>query len=235
VCSSPFGASTTSGATTGNAQQFTGREDDHNGLHFYRARYYSPELQRFISEDPIEFAGGTTNLHQYVANDPVNRTDPLGMQQVVPGTASPSPGGIPWLPESLLEWLWDELTSGPPPGPYPPPLDKYSKDAQAKCEKSRRGCKPCIPPIGTIAYRLDDSPGSVPHYSKPLKMDIPAPHWVLFVMTQSPPDVVDPCRCHWEKLEKLPGGLGNGPTPSGTVPIAPPAGGGSLPIRAGGW
>jgi len=155
--------------------------------------------------------------------------------QAVPVPASPSPGGAAWVPEDLLEWLWDALTSGPSPGPYPPPLDKYSKDAQKKCENTRRRCKPCIPPIGTIAYRLDKSKDSVPHYSKPLQMDIPAPHWALFVMTQSPPDVVDPCRCHWEKLQNLPGGLGNGPTPSGTVPIAPPAGGGSLPIRAGGF
>ncbi len=32
------------------------------GLYFYRARYYSPTVQRFISEDPIEFNGG---IHLY--------------------------------------------------------------------------------------------------------------------------------------------------------------------------
>ena len=46
--------------------------------HYYRARYYHPGLQRFISEDPIEFAAGDTNLYIYVGNDPVGFVDPLG-------------------------------------------------------------------------------------------------------------------------------------------------------------
>jgi RHS repeat-associated protein len=54
----PFGAGTVSGTGSSNAYQFTGRETDGTGLLFYRARYYSPSLQRFISEDPIEFTGG---------------------------------------------------------------------------------------------------------------------------------------------------------------------------------
>jgi RHS repeat-associated protein len=51
---------------------------DGTGLYYYRARYYHPQLQRFISEDPIGFAGGDANLHAYVGNDPVNATDPSG-------------------------------------------------------------------------------------------------------------------------------------------------------------
>jgi RHS repeat-associated protein len=46
---------------------------------YCRARYYHPGLQRFISEDPIGFAGGDVNLYGYVANSPVNRGDPLGL------------------------------------------------------------------------------------------------------------------------------------------------------------
>jgi RHS repeat-associated protein len=49
----PFGAVTISGETSDNPFQYTGRENDGTGLYYYRARYYSPELQRFISEDPI--------------------------------------------------------------------------------------------------------------------------------------------------------------------------------------
>jgi hypothetical protein len=33
-------------------------------LRYYRARYYHPGLQRFVSEDPIGFAGGDPNLQQ---------------------------------------------------------------------------------------------------------------------------------------------------------------------------
>lgn len=59
---------------------FTGREnDEETGLYNYRFRYYDPEIGRFISEDPIGFAGGDVNLYSYVWNDPVNYIDPLGL------------------------------------------------------------------------------------------------------------------------------------------------------------
>ncbi len=75
----PFGKTSASGASSGNPSQYTGRENDGTGLHYYRARYYSPVLQRFISEDPIGFDGGDINLYAYVANDPLNLLDPLGL------------------------------------------------------------------------------------------------------------------------------------------------------------
>ena len=75
----PFGVTTLSGSLTGNAFDYTGRENDRTGLKYYRARYYSPALHRFISEDPIGFAGGTPNLYSYVANNPLNATDPTGL------------------------------------------------------------------------------------------------------------------------------------------------------------
>jgi RHS repeat-associated protein len=50
-----------------------------NGLYYMRARYYDPSVGRFISEDPIGFAGGDVNLYGYVHNDPVNLVDPLGL------------------------------------------------------------------------------------------------------------------------------------------------------------
>ena len=45
--------------------QFTGREfDSFTGLHYYRNRWYDANLGRFISEDPIGFAGGDVNLFE---------------------------------------------------------------------------------------------------------------------------------------------------------------------------
>jgi RHS repeat-associated protein len=73
----PFGNTTTSGAGS-NSSQFTGRESDPAGLYYYRSRYYSPTLQRFISEDPIGIAGGI-NQYAYVNNDPINLSDPSGL------------------------------------------------------------------------------------------------------------------------------------------------------------
>jgi len=74
----PFGNTSASGSATTNSFGYTGRELDVTGLYFYRARYYNPQLQRFISEDPIGFAGGDTNLYRYVWNSPTNFIDPLG-------------------------------------------------------------------------------------------------------------------------------------------------------------
>jgi RHS repeat-associated protein len=74
----PFGNVTVNGADT-NPYQFTGRENDDTGLYYYRARYYSPTLQRFIAQDPLGVAGGGPTLYGYAANDPIDFFDPLGL------------------------------------------------------------------------------------------------------------------------------------------------------------
>lgn len=80
----PFGKTSVSGAASSNAQQFTGRENDGDGLYFYRARYYHPTFGRFVSEDPIGFAGGDWNLYAYVGDSPTNATDPSGRIVIAP-------------------------------------------------------------------------------------------------------------------------------------------------------
>jgi RHS repeat-associated protein len=45
---------------------------------YYRARYYDPTAGRFISEDPLEFAGGDADLYRYVWNQLLNYRDPSG-------------------------------------------------------------------------------------------------------------------------------------------------------------
>jgi RHS repeat-associated protein len=72
-----FGKTTVTG-TSANALQFTGRENDGAGLYYYRARYYSPRFQRFISEDPTSFFGGDLNLYAYVKNKPLEFRDSRG-------------------------------------------------------------------------------------------------------------------------------------------------------------
>jgi RHS repeat-associated protein len=58
---------------------YTGRERDlESGLSYYRARYYDPNVGRFISVDPIGFAAGDTNLYRYVGNSSTNAIDPSG-------------------------------------------------------------------------------------------------------------------------------------------------------------
>ena len=56
-----------------NPYTYTGREDDGTGLIYYRARYYDPELEVFLSEDPLGDA------QRYVGGNPLGYNDPLGL------------------------------------------------------------------------------------------------------------------------------------------------------------
>ena len=62
-----------------NPYGYTGREMDAEDLYYYRARYYDPNTQRFLSLDPIGFEAGDFNFYRYVENDPVNFRDPWGL------------------------------------------------------------------------------------------------------------------------------------------------------------
>ena len=42
--------------------------DAETNLYYNRARWFDPVIARFISEDPIGFAGGDTNLYVYCGN-----------------------------------------------------------------------------------------------------------------------------------------------------------------------
>lgn len=66
-----------------------------HALSYYRARYYSPRLGRFMGEDPIGFAGGDWNLYTYVGNNPTNLADPWGLQAAIPFPGAPIPIPLP--------------------------------------------------------------------------------------------------------------------------------------------
>ena len=50
------------------------------GAYELRARYYNPIMGRFISPDPMGFAGGQSNLLAYSFDAPTDYFDPLGLQ-----------------------------------------------------------------------------------------------------------------------------------------------------------
>jgi len=85
----PFGYTIAVGANT-NSYEYTGREHDSTGLYYHRARYFSPTIQRFISQDPLGFTAGDSNLYAYASNSPTVFSDPLGLTAV-----------------SNAEFLWD--------------------------------------------------------------------------------------------------------------------------------
>ncbi|MGA1823422.1 MAG: RHS repeat domain-containing protein [bacterium] len=91
-----------------NPYLFAGRRyDKETGIYYYRARYYSPVIGRFLQTDPISFAGGDINLYRYVNNNPVNYLDQWGLckegswwEGLIPDAITISISGAafsPWL------------------------------------------------------------------------------------------------------------------------------------------
>ncbi len=70
------------GPNPDNPYLFTGRRfDAETALYNYRARYYDPSVGRFIHRDPISVWWDQRNAgngYAYVANNPLNWTDPTG-------------------------------------------------------------------------------------------------------------------------------------------------------------
>jgi RHS repeat-associated protein len=60
--------------------QYTGRVPVSGGLYYYRARFYSPAIGRFISEDPLELAADLQSEYVYAKNNPINLLDPTGLK-----------------------------------------------------------------------------------------------------------------------------------------------------------
>lgn len=58
------------------------------------ARNYDFDMGRLLQRDPIDFGGGDTNLYGYVLNDPINFTDPDGL--------NPVGGAVMWVVRRIL-------------------------------------------------------------------------------------------------------------------------------------
>ncbi len=72
-----YGNSTCSGAG-GVPFRYTGQYlDPETCLYYYRARYYSPAMGRFLQVDPVGYTADM-DLYTYVGNDPTNMTDAYG-------------------------------------------------------------------------------------------------------------------------------------------------------------
>ncbi|HQO21339.1 MAG TPA: RHS repeat-associated core domain-containing protein, partial [Acidobacteriota bacterium] len=69
--------------TSGEKYKFTNQERDYTtGLDYFHARYYSSAMGRFMGPDPINGNPANPqswNLYIYAGNNPVSRTDPMGL------------------------------------------------------------------------------------------------------------------------------------------------------------
>jgi len=78
----PYGTQT--GPSSGNVSdyEFAGKEKDGPGLYYFGARYYDPELGRFLSVDPMAAKYPSLTPYQYAANNPLVFIDPDGREVV---------------------------------------------------------------------------------------------------------------------------------------------------------
>jgi len=84
----PYGSTRTVSGALPSEREYTGQisDQDTTGLYYYNARYYNPQIAKFISAD---FQGDTLNKYAYVGNNPIIFTDPTGHQKnkqpIIPG------------------------------------------------------------------------------------------------------------------------------------------------------
>ncbi|MBJ7312914.1 RHS repeat-associated core domain-containing protein [Rugamonas sp. CCM 8940] len=151
----PYGA-TTADAADGNPFQYTGRENDGNGLYYYRARYYAPALARFVSSDPIGLAAGV-NTYAYVGGNPLGYTDPFGLDATI---WSPGPGRSLRDGPRNGNWgggRWSGGVSGGGTGTAPP------TDSGDACYMRHDQCYDSNTPRATCDRRLVDELRALPN------------------------------------------------------------------------
>jgi len=82
-----------------NTRLFSWREFDFDtGLYYNRARYYSPEMGRFIGRDPIDI-GDDVNLYRYCGNNGVRFVDPMGTEKVLV---------VIWIDHTWKKFMFDK-------------------------------------------------------------------------------------------------------------------------------
>jgi RHS repeat-associated protein len=88
-----------------NRIMFTGREyDKETGLYYYRARYYNPQIGRFLQTDPIGYGEGM-NWYRYCGNNPSNYFDPSGTTYF---TMTAIPDGQPGAGNGIMVTIYDD-------------------------------------------------------------------------------------------------------------------------------
>jgi RHS repeat-associated protein len=113
-----------SSGSTRTRYGYTGRErDSETGLYYYRARWYDPQIGRFITEDPIGFEGADFDWYVYAANDPVKFRDPEGLKIWVCSRLAHFPLFFLWANHSYLIDDRDNTSCGL--SGWPNPADPY--------------------------------------------------------------------------------------------------------------
>jgi len=120
-----FGNTVQSTGTSVVPYHFVGRAgyyyDAELAEYYVRARHYAPQPARWLSEDPVQYEAGDSNLYRYVLDNPTNATDPPGNWRWF-GWFRKGEDEDDWA-EKYKKWLetiktckgfWDAIKENPP-------------------------------------------------------------------------------------------------------------------------
>jgi RHS repeat-associated protein len=142
----PFGLSSGESGERTEAGLYTGKDlDEETGFYYFNARWYSAELGRFITEDPIRDG---MNWYVYVSGNPMMFVDPTGLID------GPVGFGALWVGNTSdpYDWQyeqWDSWLEGEGRNPAPP-----DNSFEAKEEKN------ILPPPSVLEQRQANSSAS---------------------------------------------------------------------------
>jgi RHS repeat-associated protein len=126
-----------------NPIRFQGQYHDvETGLHYNRHRYYDPGVGRFISKDPVGYAGGL-NTYAYAPN-PTGWIDPLGLTNTPDGTGKTVPMNNLGIP--------DKSQFAPKPG-ITKPYARSSACGPTTAQTASVQGLPCVV-CGTVAPKM---------------------------------------------------------------------------------
>ena len=127
----PYGEAESSGVQPGSAQYSSTQWNEGDALAAFNLshlgmRLYDPVIGRFLSRDPliVPRTAATTNSYAFAMNDPINRSDPSGMDCIGQECQGPPDIG---LPSAFATWAEENATrerraeSGIPYATYRPP------------------------------------------------------------------------------------------------------------------
>lgn len=98
-----FTASTGSGNLEWEHRYTARRLDSATGLQLNRHRFYHQQLGRWTARDPLSYAGGSSNLYEYVDSQPQMKVDPSGLTSLTACLKGPVALSL-CLQEGIVSW-----------------------------------------------------------------------------------------------------------------------------------
>jgi RHS repeat-associated protein len=89
----PFGDQHYASGSHLESKGWIGEREEETELVYLNARFYDPDLARFVSPDPIALPGQLLNRYTYSRNNPVNFADPSGLYSICGNSFCEGGGG----------------------------------------------------------------------------------------------------------------------------------------------